>query len=124
MRCRRDADEASAPGTYDINVSGAQADNYDITFVKGTLTIEEPQSGITTFIAKILNSSIVMKSKNGEITVEGLADGQRVSIHTYGGMLIGTATTIDGKATINTSLTPGSIVIVRVGNKTVKYVVR
>ena len=119
-----DADEASAPGTYDINVSGAQADNYDITFVKGTLTIEEPQSGITTFIAKILNSSIVMKSKNGEITVEGLADGQRVSIHTYGGMLIGTATTIDGKATINTSLTPGSIVIVRVGNKTVKYVVR
>ena len=65
-----------------------------------------------------------MKRKNGEITVEGLADGQKVSIHTYGGMLIGSATTVDGKATINTSLTPGSIVIVKAGTKTVKYVVR
>lgn len=117
------ADEYSGPGEYEIFVSGARSDNYDITYVNGTLTIEA-NSGIATYIAKIPGSSVVLRSKNGEITVEGLTDGQRVSIHTYGGMLIGTATTVDGKATINTSLTPGSIVIVRVGNKTVKYVVR
>ena len=117
------ADEYSGPGEYEIFVSGARSDNYDITYVNGTLTIEA-NSGIATYIAKIPGSSVVLRSKNGEITVEGLADGQKVSIHTYGGMLIGTATTVDGKATINTSLTPGSIVIVRVGNKTVKYVVR
>ena len=29
----------SAPGTYDINVSGAETANYDITYVSGTLTI-------------------------------------------------------------------------------------
>ena len=34
------ATSASAPGTYDIIVSGAVADNYDISYVKGTLTIE------------------------------------------------------------------------------------
>ena len=117
------ADEYSGPGEYEIIVSGARSDNYDITYVNGTLTIEA-NSGIATYIAKIPGSSVVLRSKNGEITVEGLTDGQRVSIHTYGGMLIGTATTVDGKATINTSLTPGSIVIVKVGNKTVKYVVR
>ena len=33
------ATSASAPGTYDIVVSGASATNYDITYVKGTLTI-------------------------------------------------------------------------------------
>ena len=33
------ATSASAPGTYDIVVSGAVAGNYDITYVKGTLTI-------------------------------------------------------------------------------------
>ena len=33
------ATSASAPGTYDIVVSGADATNYDITYVKGTLTI-------------------------------------------------------------------------------------
>ena len=117
------ADEYSGPGEYEIIVSGARSDNYDFTYVNGTLTIEA-NSGIATYIAKIPGSSVVLRSKNGEITVEGLVDGQKVSIHTYGGMLVGTATTVDGKATINTSLTPGSIVIVRVGNKTVKYVVR
>ena len=35
------ATSASAPGTYDITVSGATAKNYDITYTKGTLTIEE-----------------------------------------------------------------------------------
>ena len=33
------ATSASEPGTYDIIVSGAAANNYDITYVKGTLTI-------------------------------------------------------------------------------------
>ena len=32
---------ASEPGTYDITVSGATADNYEITFQKGTLTISQ-----------------------------------------------------------------------------------
>jgi hypothetical protein len=35
------ATSASAPGTYDIVVSGAEAGNYDISYVKGTLTIEK-----------------------------------------------------------------------------------
>ena len=35
------ATSASEPGTYDIVVSGADATNYDITYVKGTLTITQ-----------------------------------------------------------------------------------
>lgn len=35
------ATSASEPGTYDIIVSGAEATNYEITYVKGTLTIEQ-----------------------------------------------------------------------------------
>ena len=37
------ATSASAPGTYDIMVSGAEAGNYDISYVKGTLTIEKKE---------------------------------------------------------------------------------
>lgn len=33
------ATSASEPGTYDIVVAGAEAQNYDISYVKGTLTI-------------------------------------------------------------------------------------
>ncbi|MBQ9525270.1 MAG: hypothetical protein IJR69_09160, partial [Bacteroidaceae bacterium] len=35
------ATSSSAPGTYDIIVSGAEAMNYTMSYVKGTLTIEE-----------------------------------------------------------------------------------
>ena len=44
------ATSTSAPGTYDIVVSGAAATNYDITYVKGTLTIT--QADLVTVIAK------------------------------------------------------------------------
>ena len=38
------ATSTSSPGEYDINVSGAEAQNYVITYVKGTLTINEVTS--------------------------------------------------------------------------------
>jgi len=41
------ATSASAPGTYDITVSGATAQNYNISYVKGTLTIEPNAVKIT-----------------------------------------------------------------------------
>ena len=36
------ATSSSAPGTYDITVSGATAQNYSFNYVKGTLTITDP----------------------------------------------------------------------------------
>ena len=43
---RTTATSASVPGTYEIVVSGAEATNYDITYVNGTLTIEGGINGI------------------------------------------------------------------------------
>ena len=39
--CSTTATPSSSPGTYDITVSGASATNYDIKYVKGTLTITQ-----------------------------------------------------------------------------------
>ena len=36
------ATSASEPGDYEVTVSGAEAQNYEITYVPGTLTVEEP----------------------------------------------------------------------------------
>ncbi len=44
------ATSASSPGTYDIIVSGAAAQNYDVSYVKGTLTITAPDSYVLTYI--------------------------------------------------------------------------
>lgn len=42
------ATSASAPGTYDIMVSGAEAQNYELTFVRGTLTIVNADAVVVT----------------------------------------------------------------------------
>ena len=36
-----DATAASTPGEYDITVSGAEAQNYEISYVSGVLTVEQ-----------------------------------------------------------------------------------
>lgn len=41
------AADSNTPGTYDITVSGITSDNYDITFVDGTLNINPVSSGIS-----------------------------------------------------------------------------
>jgi len=42
------ATSASEPGTYDITISGASATNYDISYVKGTLTITKADEIVVT----------------------------------------------------------------------------
>lgn len=42
-----EATDGDTPGTYNITVSGAASDNYDITFVDGTLTVNPASSGIS-----------------------------------------------------------------------------
>jgi trimeric autotransporter adhesin len=45
------ATTASAPGTYPITLTGATSNNYNITFVNGTLTVQPKQNQSITFAA-------------------------------------------------------------------------
>ncbi|MCR5849266.1 MAG: InlB B-repeat-containing protein [Bacteroidaceae bacterium] len=45
-----EANEDSAPGVYDVVVSGAEAENYEIKYVAGKLTVTEPDSYTLTYI--------------------------------------------------------------------------
>ncbi|MBR2204521.1 MAG: hypothetical protein IJ914_10105, partial [Prevotella sp.] len=66
---RTTATSASEPGTYDIIVSGASATNYDITYVKGTLTITKADEIIVT--AKSYNRQYGEPNPNFEYTTAG-----------------------------------------------------
>ena len=63
------ATSSSAPGTYDIVVSGADATNYDITYVKGTLTITPADAIIVT--AKSYSREYGEANPSLEYTVSG-----------------------------------------------------
>lgn len=65
---------------------------------------------------------VVVKSVGGELTVSGLDDGERVTFYSVEGRLLGTATASGTTAAF--SLTPGQIVVVRVGHQSFKVRVR
>ena len=86
-------------------------------------TISKIKNGITTDIVEN-TSPVYVRSHQGIISVDGLRNGTPVSIYSAEGMYIGKATAENHTATIATSLTPGSVVIVNTGKKTAKIVVR
>lgn len=77
-----------------------------------------------TNIDGIPDSEMKLRSENGSIFAEGLADGTRVDVYTAEGMLMGSEKVMNGKAVIATSLAPGSIVIVRINDRSVKMVMK
>ena len=63
------ATSASEPGTYDITVSGAEAQNYEISYVKGTLTITAADA--VTVTAKSYSREYGEANPTFEYTSEG-----------------------------------------------------
>ena len=66
----------SSPGTYDINVSGAEAQNYSISYNKGVLTVKEKDEVAftidgTSYLGNKSAKTVVVKSvDNGLVSVE------------------------------------------------------
>ncbi|MBR5395304.1 MAG: hypothetical protein IK144_09545 [Bacteroidaceae bacterium] len=198
------ATTSSAPGTYDIIVSDAEAKNYAITYVKGTLTIEVLKKCATPTISYVggklkfsceteevqfastitdddINSyntdeidlsvtytisvyatkdgyansdvatgtlcwieqhpdvegiidedavtevkalPILIQMQGGIITIQGAAEGTLIDIYGVDGKKYGTAIADRDRATIPTSLQPGSVAIVKIGEKAIKVLIK
>ena len=84
----------------------------------------EPVDQVATGTVEIAAVPVLVKSSGGVITVEGVGNNTMVSAYTTDGMLVGSATAANRMATINTSLTPGTVAIVKMGGKSVKIIVR
>ena len=80
--------------------------------------------GITNGVAQIAARPVLVKTDNGFITVEGVDDRTNVKIYTTDGKQVGSTISQNNTATIATSIQPGSIAIVKVGEKSVKVVVK
>ena len=66
-----DATESSAPAEYTVNVSGAEAENYDITYQPGTLTVTE----IPAPIVSIVNNELQISTELDEAVIYYTLDG-------------------------------------------------
>lgn len=95
------ANTTSALGVYPITASGATADNYEITYGEGKLTVLLPANSI-----KVSSTSVTCKgSNNGTITITATQTGNYTATVTSN-TTINTYTFTDSKEI--TGLTPGS----------------
>ena len=84
----------------------------------------EPQSqSKIESLTQIRTNAVLIKSVNGLFTVSGVDDGTIVTISDLSGRHVGMGNSINGTATISTSLGNGEVAIVTIGNKSVKVTV-
>ena len=113
--------------TYNISVFAAKAGYKNSETATATLCWidQQPQTeGITNGIANIPANAVLIQSEGGTIKVQGCNEGEQVSVYGINGTQAGSSFSQNGAAIVNTNLQPGSIAIVKVGEKSIKVVMK
>ncbi len=120
------ANEVSLSATYEISVYATKSGFVNSDVATATLVWTEAVFTETTpstpSSAKAIRESIpvLISAQNGTITVRGEQNGLPVTVYSADGKMLGSATIMDGQASIATNLQRGEIVIVKVGKRSVK----
>ena len=122
--------EINLTATYEISVYATKSDyeNSDIAtatlvWTEATFTETTPDTP-TSAKAVTENIPVLISANNGNITVRSEANGQSVAVYSVEGQLLGIATVSNGQATISTTLQNGNVAVVKVGNKSVKILMK
>ena len=112
--------------TYNVSVYATKAgmENSDVATASLCWIDKEPVintdiSNAAEFAAKV----VLIQNNDGMLTIQGADDGTPVSIYTSAGIQAGSAVSKNGVATVITNMQPGSIAIIKIGNRSVKYMV-
>ena len=113
--------------TYTISVYATKSgyDNSETATATLCWIDQQPKTeGITNGIANIPANAVLIQNEGGSIKVQGVDEGTQVNVYGINGTQAGSAISQSGAATINTNLQPGSIAIVKIGQKSVKVVIK
>ena len=116
--------------TYNISVYATKSgyENSDVaTATLCWIDVEPKKEGITdetTDAKRIEATPVLIQSENGRISVSGVGDGTAIAVFGTNGVKVGAAVSHSGQAVINTNLPSGSVAIVKIGEKSVKVVVK
>ena len=101
-----------------VGAANITATAKDGSGVKATcrVTVKKTDNSISNIAAE----GVVIQNQGGVITIAGLAKGAVVNVYDAAGKLIATAVAANGVATIDTGLTVGSTIIVKVQGDVIK----
>ena len=113
--------------TYNISVY-ATASGYENSEVATAtlcwIDVEPKTEGIEDGISQVRANAILIQSNNGTLNISGANKGTNIDIYTTSGVMVGSAKASSSPTAINTGLKNGEIAIVKIGDKSVKVVMK
>ena len=113
--------------TYNISVYATKPGFEKSETATATLSwidVAPKTEGITNDIANVPANAVLIQSDGGMFTIQGVNDGTPINVYSINGTQAGSAISTNGSAVVGTNLQPGSIAIVKIGEKSVKVVVK
>jgi aspartate 1-decarboxylase len=88
------------------------------------IDVEPKTEGLSDDIAQVRAKAVLIQSMDGQIAISGIDDGTRIYAYEVSGQQVGSAISHNGQANLTTNLKPGSIVIIKIGDRSVKATVK
>lgn len=112
--------------TFNIYATKAKYENSDVVNVTICWVdcAEKHKDSETTDILTIPSQPVLIQSVNGVITLAGLVEGTTVMVYNLEGKFVEAADATNGTASIVTGLEVGSTAIVKIGERSVKVVIK
>lgn len=113
--------------TYNISVYATAAgyENSDVaTATLCWIDVEPKTEGIENSVSQVRAKAILIQTNNGTLNVTGVENGADITVYSPSGMMVGSAKSISESASVATSLKNGEIAIVKIGDKSVKVVMK
>ena len=112
---------------YHISVYATKTGYNNSETVTATLCwidVEPQTEGINNNIANTRAMAVMIQNEGGNFIVSGVNDGMQIRVYDTNGMQVGSTFSRNGLATLNTNLLPGSIAIVKIGEKSMKIILK
>ncbi len=113
--------------TYNISVYATKSGYENSETATATLCwidVEPKTEGITNNVAQVRAKAVLIQSSVSMLSIAGVDEGTAISVYDVSGKMVGSATAASENTHISTSLRPGDIGLVKIGNKTVKVLMK
>ena len=113
--------------TYNISVYATKEGYEKSETATATLCwidVAPKTEGITNGVANVRATAVMIQNTDGQLTVSGVDDGTQINVFNINGIQEGSSISRNGSAMVNTNLAVGSIAIVKIGEKSIKVVLK
>ena len=100
-------------------------DNSDVAIATLCWLETEPKTeGMANNISETRGNAILIQSKDGLLSIDGVENNSQITVYTVSGQMVGSVKAQGERLTIATGLRNGELAIVKIGNKSVKIIMR